>query len=34
MFTNVSEYMSFAEEALGKPCERKRVDDLDVAQCW
>lgn len=34
MFTNVSEYVSFVEQALGKPCERKRVDDLDVAQCW
>ena len=34
MFTNVSAYMSFIEMALAKPCERKRVDDLDVAQCW
>jgi hypothetical protein len=34
MFTNVSEYISFIEMALGKSCERKRVDDLDVAQCW
>jgi secreted trypsin-like serine protease len=33
MFTNVSAYMSFIEQALGKPCERKRVDDLDLAQC-
>jgi hypothetical protein len=34
MFTNVSQYMSFIEMAVGKPCERKRVDDLDVAKCW
>ena len=34
MFTNVSEYMGFVEMALGKTCERKKVDDLDVAQCW
>jgi len=34
MFTNVSEYMDFVEMALGKTCERKKVDDLDVAQCW
>jgi hypothetical protein len=34
MFTNVSAYIPFVEQALGKPCERKRVDDLDVAQCW
>jgi hypothetical protein len=34
MFTNVSAYMDFIEEALGKPCERARVDDLDVARCW
>jgi hypothetical protein len=34
MFTNVSEYMDFVEMALGKMCERKKVDDLDVAQCW
>ncbi|MET0390090.1 MAG: trypsin-like serine protease [Polyangiales bacterium] len=34
MFTNVSQYMVFVEEALGKPCMRKQVDDLDVAQCW
>jgi Trypsin len=32
MFTNVSAYMSFIDQALGKPSERKRVDDLDVAQ--
>jgi hypothetical protein len=34
MFTNVSAYMTFVETALGKPCERKQVDGLDVAQCW
>lgn len=34
MFTNVSEYVDFVEEALGKACARKRVDELDVAQCW
>jgi hypothetical protein len=34
LFTNVSAYMSFIEQTVGKPCERKRVDDLDVAQCW
>ncbi|HKO94335.1 MAG TPA: trypsin-like serine protease [Polyangiaceae bacterium] len=33
MFTNVSKYMSFIEMALGKQCERQRVDDLDVAKC-
>jgi hypothetical protein len=34
VLTNVSKYVSFVEQALGKKCERKRVDDLDVAQCW
>jgi hypothetical protein len=34
MFTNVSQYMPFVEKALGKMCERKQVDSLDVAQCW
>ncbi len=34
MFTNVSMYVPFVEETIGKPCTRKRVDDLDVAQCW
>lgn len=34
MFTNVSAYLPFVEMALGKQCERKRVDDMDVAQCW
>jgi secreted trypsin-like serine protease len=34
MFTNVSQYMPFIEKSLPKPCERKMVDGLDVAQCW
>lgn len=34
LFTNVSAYMSFIEQALGKTCERKQVDGMDVAQCW
>jgi hypothetical protein len=34
MFTNVSEYLDVVETAVGKPCQRKKVDDLDVAQCW
>jgi len=34
MFTDVSDYMDFVDMALGKMCERKKVDDLDVAQCW
>jgi hypothetical protein len=34
MFTNVSTYMPFVEQTLGKPCARTRVDDMDVAQCW
>lgn len=33
MFTNVSSYMSFIEQSLGKKCERKQVDNLEVAQC-
>ena len=34
IFTNVSAYLPFIEQTLGKKCERKQVDDLDVAQCW
>jgi hypothetical protein len=34
VFTNVSEYVSFVEKAIGTTCERKQVDGLDVAQCW
>jgi secreted trypsin-like serine protease len=34
MFTNVSKYVPFVEQALGTKCARKQVDDLDVAQCW
>jgi hypothetical protein len=34
VFTNVSQYTSFVEQAVGKMCERKQVDGLDVAQCW
>lgn len=34
MFTNVSAYMVFVETSIGKPCTRKQVDGLDVAQCW
>lgn len=34
VFTNVSQYTSFIEQAVGKMCERKQVDGLDVAQCW
>ena len=34
MFTNVSKYVPFVEQVLGTKCERKHVDDLDVAQCW
>lgn len=34
VFTNVAQYISFIEQALGKPCARKQVDDLDIAQCW
>lgn len=34
VFTNVSAYLPFVEKTLGKPCERRRIDDLDVAQCW
>ena len=34
MFTNVSKYVPFVEQTLGKKCERKQVDGLEVAQCW
>lgn len=34
VFTNVSKYVPFIEQALGTSCMRKKVDDLDVAQCW
>ncbi len=34
VFTNVSEYVPFVEKAIGKMCERKQLDGLDVAQCW
>jgi hypothetical protein len=34
MFTSVTDYMDFIEKSVGKPCSRKKVDDLDVAQCW
>jgi hypothetical protein len=34
VFTNVAKYISFIEQAVGKPCMRKQVDGLDVAQCW
>lgn len=33
MFTNVSSYLSFVEQAIGKKCERKQVDGLQVARC-
>jgi hypothetical protein len=34
VFTNVSQYIAFIEQAIGKSCMRKQVDDLAVAQCW
>jgi hypothetical protein len=34
MFTNVSQYLPFVEQSIGKKCERKQADSLEVAQCW
>jgi hypothetical protein len=34
VLTNVTKYVSFVEQAIGKPCDRKQVDGMDVAQCW
>jgi hypothetical protein len=34
LFTNVSAYVPFVEQALGRPCARATLDGMEVARCW